>query len=51
LPSSTATASAARCFPGHIAAGAWVPCPDGDHDHLVLGAVHAEVAENIRIIE
>ena len=38
-------------LPGHIEAGARVPCPDGDHDHLVLAVVHAEVAENIRIIE
>ncbi len=27
-------------LPGHIEDGATVPCPDGDHDHHVLEALH-----------
>lgn len=38
-------------LPGHIEDGATVPCPDGDHDHHVLEALHIEVATNISVIE
>lgn len=36
--------------PGHLEAGVLVCCPDGNHGHEVLSVVHAEVAENIWII-
>jgi hypothetical protein len=38
-------------LPRHIEIGALVPCPDADHEHLVLSVLHTEVGENIRIID
>lgn len=37
-------------LPGHIEVGAVVPCPDGDHDHRVLTAIHTAVVHNIRVV-
>jgi len=37
-------------LPGHLDAGAEVPCPAGDHTHRVFEALHAAVAENVQII-
>lgn len=37
-------------LPGHIDVGAVVPCPDGDHEHRVLTALHTAVAENVNVI-
>jgi hypothetical protein len=35
--------------PGHVEPGESVPCPHGDHEHLVEMAVHAHVATNVTI--
>jgi len=37
-------------LPGHLDAGAEVPCPAGDHTHVLLEALHTAVAENVQII-
>lgn len=37
-------------LPGHLALGALVRCPHGDHEHRVLTVLHTTVAENITII-
>lgn len=34
-------------LPGHIEAGARVPCPNGDHDHdvVVVAVIHTALVE------
>lgn len=39
-----------QATPGHLDVGVSVPCPNGDHEHRILSALHTTVAENITII-
>ncbi len=42
-----AGAAATVWLPGHVAAGAVVPCPHGDHEHRVTRSLPTAVALNV----
>lgn len=38
-------------LPGTVEIGETVPCPEGDHDHYILGVLHTVAVHNLRTIE